>query len=178
MAGGIFVLMIVKILGSALVVAGCGGFGFKIAASRRKEEKMLRNLISALDFMECELQYRMSALPDLCRSTAAECSGQLQVVFRNFSTELEDQISPDVSSCMRAVLAKHAHLPSCTYEALCMLGESLGRFDMIGQLKGLEAVRAECRRKLNILSTGSDVVVRSYQTLGLCAGAAVVILLI
>lgn len=177
MAGGIIVPMIIKIFGSILVIAGCGGFGFKIAAARRKEEKTLRNLISALDFMECELQYRMSALPDLCRSTAAECSGLLQTVFSQFSVELEDQISPDVSSCMRAVLAKQAHLPKCTYEALLMLGESLGRFDMIGQLKGLEAVRAECRRKLNILSTGSDVAVRSYQTLGLCAGAAVVILL-
>lgn len=178
MAGGILVLMIVKILGSMFVIIGCGCFGFKIAAARRKEEKMLRNLISALDFMECELQYRMSALPDLCRSTAAGCSGQLQTLFRSFSMELEDQISPDVSSCMRAVLVKHTNLPRSTYEAFCMLGESLGRFDMIGQLKGLEAVRAECRRKLNTLSTGSDVAVRSYQTLGLCAGAAVVILLI
>lgn len=60
MAGGIIVPMIIKIFGSILVIAGCGGFGFKIAAARRKEEKTLRNLISALDFMECELQYRMS----------------------------------------------------------------------------------------------------------------------
>lgn len=170
--------MTLKIIGSVMVILGCGGFGFKIASARRKEERMLRTLLSALDYMECELQYKMSALPDLCRATAAECCGVLKTIFQSFSVELENQISPDVSSCMRAVLVKNAHLPKNTYETLRMLGDCLGRFDMIGQLKGLESVRAECRRRLNALTASSDVAVRSYQTLGLCAGAAVVILLI
>lgn len=170
--------MNLKVLGSILIVLGCGGVGFKIASGRRREEQVLRNLIAALDFMECELQYKLCALPELCRTTAAECHGALQTAFLSFSMELEDQISPDVDSCMRSVLARNPQLPKNACEVLQMLGDSLGRFDLIGQLKGLEAVRAECRRRLNALSLNSDVAVRSYKTLGLCAGAAIVILLI
>ena len=57
--------MILKWIGVALVVAGCGSVGFKISANHRKEEKALRQLIGILDYMECELQYRLTPLPEL-----------------------------------------------------------------------------------------------------------------
>lgn len=169
--------MTVKIIGSALILFACGGFGFKMAAAHKREEKTLRNFICALDFMECELQYRMTALPDLCRQTAAETNGILKKVFYMLAVELEDQVCPDVKSCITAVTAKIKDIPHHTLEALQLLGQSLGRFDLQGQLKGLETVRTECRVKLNHLTHNSENRLRSYQTIGLCAGAALAILL-
>lgn len=169
--------MIIKWIGAILIVAGCGGFGLMIASAHRKETVMLKKLIAALDYMECELQFRMSALPDLCRQTASECDGALRQVFALLSQELEDQISPDVKRCMGSVLAKSKDLPVQTYQMLELLGSNLGRFDLNGQLRGLESVRQECRLRLNKLMNNADVRLRSYQTLGLCAGAALVILL-
>ena len=169
--------MMLKLLGACLIVLGCGGFGVMIAASYKKEFTTLKKLIGALDFMECELQYRMSALPDLCRQTAAECDGLLRHIFSALAIELEDQISPDAQHCMESVLARTKDVPSQTAECLLRLGSCLGRFDLQGQLKGLEAARQECRTKLNKLTGNADVRMRSYQTLGLCAGAALVILL-
>ena len=78
---------------------------------------------------------------------------------------------------MKAVLAKSKDIPRHTLESLQNLGNSLGRFDLSGQLKGLEGVRQECRGKLTRLMGNQEVRLRSYQTLGLCAGAALVILL-
>jgi len=49
---------------------------------------------------------------------------------------------------------------------------------MEGQLKGLESVRQECRRQVETLSYNRDARLRSYQTLGLCAGAALAILFV
>ena len=167
----------VKIIGAVLIFAACGGWGLIIAYHHKKEVNSLKKLIAALDFLECELQYRMSALPDLCRQTAAETEGVLRQVFLRLCNELEDQISPDVRRCMQSVLAKTKDIPSVTVTCLQLLGDSLGRFDLEGQLKGLQNVRAECRVKLNKLLCNSDVRLRSYQTLGLCAGAAIVILL-
>ena len=170
-------MTMIKWIGAVLIIIACGGFSLMLAASYKKEERTLKSFICALDFMECELQYRMSALPDLCRQTAGVCEGVLRQIFAMLANELEDQISPDVNQCMQTVLAKSGNIPTQTKESLELFGENLGRFDLNGQLKGLEAVRQECRMKLNRLSGNKETHLRSYQTLGLCAGAALVILL-
>ena len=170
--------MTFKILGVILVMIGCGGVGFRIAAIHRYEEKSLRQLIGILDFMECELQYRLTPLPELCRQAASTCTDSPFAVFTELALEMESQINPDVDRCMAAALEKTKNIPPITRNKLIQLGKSIGRFDLNGQLKGLEAVRQECRRNLESLCTNQDNRLRSYQTLGLCAGAALVILFI
>ncbi len=167
-----------KVLGMIFVLAGCGGFGFRLAYSHIREERSLRTLIRILDYMECELQYHMTPLPDLCKQAAAECDGMLQRAFYLLATGMEDRISPNVEQCMTLALSSVKDMPRLTSSAMDLLGKSLGRFDMDGQLKGLESVRQECRRNLNELMQNRDVRLRNYQTLGLCAGAALAILLI
>ncbi len=170
--------MSIKLIGAVFVIAACGGVGFKMATSHVKEEKSLRQLIAILDYMECELQYHLTPLPQLCHQAAGECAGTLQDVFHRLAMELEDQISPDVERCMTASLHNVGPIPHFTNDALELLGKTLGRFDLNGQLKGLEAVRHNCRKKLEQLNNNRDTRLRSYQTLGLCAGAAMAILLI
>ena len=170
--------MTLKLIGAILIVAACAGFGWKLAAMHAREEKSLRQLISVLDFMECELQYRLTPLPELCRQAASESTGPLKEVFLILCQELEDQILPDVGLCMNCAIAKVKNIPKLTCEALQMLCSSLGRFDLQGQLKGLEAVRRSCRNDLEGLCQNKDVRRRSYQTLGLCAGAALAILFV
>ncbi len=170
--------MRIKLFGIILVLAGCGGFGFKLVSSHIREERALRQLIRLLDYMECELQYHLTPLPSLCRQAAVESEGVLRKVFLSFATGLEDQISPDVAGCMKSALSGAKDIPGHTYKLLELLGKSLGRFDIEGQIKGLEAVRQECRINLQELTENRDVRLRKYQTLGLCAGAALAILLI
>ena len=168
--------MSMKLIGAILIIAGCGGVGFSMAAAHRREENALRQLISALDFMGCELQYRLTPLPELCRCAASESAGCVRQVMDTLATELENQIAPDAASCMNAALAKNAKLPQRIHKCLTLLGTSLGRFDLPGQLKGLEAARQMCRRNLDELTKNRDNRLRSYQTLGLCAGSALAIL--
>lgn len=168
--------MTLKWIGAIFVILGCGSVGFAMSAAHRKEEKNLRQLISALDFMQCELQYRLTPLPDLCRLTASQCKGGLRNLFQILACELEDQISPDVYHCMNAALVKVPELTKQTTEALRSLGRTLGRFDMDGQILGLENARYHCRSALEKLSENREVRLRGYQTLSLCAGAALAIL--
>lgn len=167
-----------KWIGAALIICGCGLAGFMVSAAYRREERDLRQLICALDYMACEMQYRRSPLPDLCRSAAAERNGCIGRLFINLANELESQISPDVQSCLAIAAATAGSLPRRVQEAVCILGASLGRFDLEGQLQGLEAVRTFCRQQLEEMSLGRDTRLRSYQTLGLCAGAALAILFV
>lgn len=168
--------MSIKWIGAMLIIAACGGFGFSLAAAHRKDEQAMRQLISALDYMECELQYHLTALPELCRQAGSQCTGALQKLFIALSQELEDQVTPEVSSCMLAALSRSPELPKRTSTALKCLGRSLGRFDLEGQLRGLESLRQSCRKEMDALEKGREERLRSYQTLGLCAGAALALL--
>ncbi len=167
-----------KYVGAFLVITACGGFGFRIAAIYRADMFYLRQLISILDYMECELNYRLTPLPQLCQRIAAEHSKGLGRIFKDLAEEMENQISPDVQLCMRSVLEKNKPLPNSTDSCIRQLSSILGCYDLAGQVQGIEAIRAECRRKFDELSENKDARLRSYQALGLCAGAALAILLI
>ena len=167
-----------KWIGAVLIVAGCGGFGFSLSAEHRREEKSLRKLIALLDFMACELQYRMTPLPELCTAAAGEVSGPLRQVFLKLSEILEASVSEDVAGAMDDALQSAGELPVKTRDNLLVLGRSMGRFDLTGQLSALESVRAGCRRDLEGFTANRDIRLRNYQTLGLCAGAAMAIILI
>lgn len=168
--------MSIKLIGAVLIITGCGGVGFSMAAAHRRDENALRQLIGALDYMGCELQYHLTPLPELCRGAAGQTSGSIRAVFLTLAQELDNQIAPDANFCMNAAIAKTTKLPGLVKKNLSLLGQSLGHFDLQGQLKGLEFARQQCRRDLDELSKDRDVRLRSYQTLGLCAGSALAIL--
>lgn len=170
--------MMIKLLGAVFIIFGCGLFGFIVAAIHRKETETLRKLIAALDVMECELQYRLSPLPELCRRAAESSSGVVKRMLSSLSAELDAQVSPNVEKCVLAVLEKTKDIPTLTAKAFNLLGQSLGQFDLQGQLKGIEMVRAECKRILDEHTNNQDNRLRCYQTLGICAGAAMAILFI
>ena len=162
--------------GAALVIAGCGGFGFSIASGYKREEGILRQLLRVLNYMEWELQYRLTPLPELCRQAGKETRGTLREVFFNLARELEWQTSPDAASCMTAALKRSHELPRRIRGIMKQLGHTLGRFDLPGQKQGLEEVKEACRMDLEALGKNRETRLRSYWTLGLCAGAALAIL--
>ena len=170
--------MVHKWIGALLVISTSGGFGILLAWEQLREERMLAQLSDVLGYMDSQLAYRMTPLPDLCREGAALTPGPLGQVFAHLSQSLELTISPDVSGCMQSALFAVASLPPVTAELLQSLGNTLGRFDLSGQRKGLLHLQGECRRKLQHLRKNRSERLRSIRTLGFCAGAALTILLI
>ena len=83
-----------------------------------------------------------------------------------------------VSKVVLTALIKSKELPRFTHKAMLMLGHSLGRFDLDGQLADLEIVRQMCIRDLQGLSSNKGDCLKTYQILGFSAGAALIILLI
>lgn len=166
-----------KWIGAVLIIAACGGFGFMLALSHRREERCLSSLIRILDFLASELHYRQTPMPELCCLAAGECRNEVGYVFQKLAEELEQNLYPDVNSSMNRVLSG-SDLPLVTLRNLNLLGDTLGRFDLQGQLKGLEAVREKCREDLLTFRQNREQRLRNYQTLSLCAGAALAILLV
>lgn len=166
-----------KWIGAVLIIAGCGGFGFSLAAGHRHQERSLQRILRILDFMSSELHFHATPLPQLCASAAKLYNNPEALVFSRLAESLEARETSDAASCMDEVL-KEIQLPTETREILRQVGETLGRFDLEGQLKGLEEGRELCRHQLKTLGENRDTRLRNYQTLSLCTGAALAILLI
>lgn len=167
-----------KWIGAILIIVSCSGCGFAIAAGKRREEKLLWQLMEILQFMERDLQYRLTPLPELCRMTAAKTRGILSIVFLNLYRELNCQKLPDAGSCMYAAIQRSGEIPARARRLLVQLGHTLGRFDLSGQLQGIQSVRKRCEDTLENFRKNKKEQIRSYQTLGICAGTALAIILI
>ena len=139
---------------------------------------MLEQIKRLLSIMECDLRFRLTPLPELCCFSSKEVSGTIRNIIQEFSLELSRRVSPDAASCMSSVLARYSFHDRDIPDILIELGRSLGRFDLEGQLKGIEYVKSMCTMLLTEIRDGKVERIRSYHTLGLCAGAALVILLV
>ncbi len=167
----------IRFMGAALLIAGCGGFGFSVASAHRREAALLRHLIKGLREMEWELKYRLTGLPGLCRVAGDAAGGELRSVFQELAEKLDRREVDEISGCLNGILLSHS-LPRSVRRNLRQLGRSLGRFDLEGQLQGLEVLRQQCRQDLSALEEGAQQRLRSYQTLALCGGVALAILLV
>lgn len=169
--------MSIRWIGAVLIVAGCGGCGLSIAAASAREQNQLERLFRALEVVEWEITYRLTPLPELCRLAGKEAGGALRPAFRALARALDAQAEPDPGKCMRTVLEQCPELTPRVRKLLLRLGASMGRYDLPGQVQGIQSVRTACREEEEHLKKDRDIRLRSYRILGLCAGAALVILL-
>lgn len=170
--------MEIKLIGAVLIIAGCGGYGWMMANNHRREVESLRHLAGALEYMTAELEYKLTPLPALCMDMERIVDGCIGQIFGKLGRILEVQAYPNVPDAMAAALRETKGLPLLTAKQLLSLGKTLGKFDLPGQLRGLESCRMDCCHQLEELEHNQAQRLRSYQTLGFCAGVALAILLI
>ena len=139
---------------------------------------MLRTLEGILSSMHKQLECRLTPLPELCRHGAKLWNGTVSRIFLTFAEELEGETYPDAATCMNWAIQKFRDIPPKTLFALELFGKNVGCYDLNGQLLVLNEVISYCQQELGKLSENREPRLRSYQTLGLCAGAALVILFI
>ena len=124
-----------------------------------------------------ELRFHMPPLEQLSLNASKLSNGVVSKVLLSLSRELNAQVAPDAESCMRAVLNKTSDVPVLTGNMLRLLGKTLGKFDLDGQIQGIQKVIDEIRKNIILLSSDRENRLRSYRTLGFCAGISLAILL-
>ena len=167
-----------KLMGAICVIVGCGSCGFLMGKQYLSNLHLAKNLITVLDYMQCELQYRGTPLPQLCREAGEQVSGRIRSVFTMLADELDAQVSANVFCCMASVLDRLSNIYEPIARILREFSGSLGKFDMNGQINALDSARLQCRELLLQMQNGKENRIRSYQTLGLCTGAAIAILFV
>ena len=171
-------IVTIRIIGAVLILLGCGSYGFTIAANAGKEIYCLRNLIIAIEYMLCDIAYQSTALPELFKNASKATKGIINRWLSLCAKVLDNRASPSVSACMNTALEHYKDMPPKTRKLIEAMGKRMGHFDVDGQAQMLLSLRREAEQQLKLCEEGHVVRSRSCKTLAICAGAAIVILLI
>ncbi len=167
----------IRTIGAILIAASAAFCGIRSAAAVRSAHQTLTELQSILEFMETEIRFRLLPVPELLRSSAGNCRTGLRELFYSAAARMERD---PTCSAERAFAASRRpdSLPPEGFSILCTLSHSLGQSDMEGQMRAVALAKAQLSRLLDALSRDQEGRCRSYCALGVCAGLAIVILLI
>lgn len=165
-------------IGVFLIIGGCGGCGFSMAAEFRRKEQSLRQTQNALEILQCEIQCRLTPLPEICGILARACTGAVSEFFEALRQELLLPDAGEFHVCAGAAVSRVPALPQDCREILLELCATLGRYDTEGQTRSIMAAKEKTQRKLEEIMEGQAGRLKSYKALGLCGGAALAILLL
>lgn len=167
-----------KWIGSALIIGSSIVFAAKQTVYHATEIHLLDDFIRIIDNITSELTYHLTSLPELIATNANHSPTIIRKVFTLLAENLNQQILPDAESCMISAIQKtdipYVHLQ----KILLLFGNSIGRFDLDGQIKELEITKEQCKQELQLLKSNHTERIRSTRVLCLCAAIALVILLI
>ena len=170
--------MSIKVFGAIFVLVASGLMGFKLSRAYTLQVHQLEQLIQSFEYIKCEMQYRMTSLTMQFQQCSTFTDGAISSFFAEMVIELESQINPNAGYCLNAVLGRMKSLSPAAAAVLRNFGQTLGCFDLRGQLICLEDTITYSQDTLKRLKDNYTNKTRNYQTLGLSAGAALIILFI
>ena len=161
-----------------VIIVCCALAGHKKSVDDRQNIISINEFIKALNIMICELEFHRSPLPTLCSFVSERTEGVVSKIFTLLNHELAAQVMPDVSNCCSIAIQKCSGIPSHLNNLFCLMGESLGIFDVAGQVSQLRYVKSVAEKIMEDSHKHYERFGRSNQTLWICAGIALAVILI
>lgn len=170
----------VKLVGMILVVAASSAVGFGFAANIRAQSRQIEALLSALSYMKNEIAYRLTPLPELFYLLGKSAARPVGAFFAACAEALMQNPSASVQGVVRSALSQTPQLAITqqTRQTLLELALSLGKFDANGAGAALELAESRLRQELMVLDSHKRERCRSYETIGVCAGLALAVILL
>lgn len=169
----------VKILGLALVLGGCGLVGAAFAHSLRQRPIQLRNLQSALLMVDSEIGYVADPLPEVLARVADRVKEPGSILFREAAMGLQQAEGSTADEIWRRTLkvwAPGTQLRRDDIEVLASVGQGLGSLGREEQLRHIRLAMEYLRVQEEIADSERDKQERLWQTMGFLVGLALVIL--
>ena len=169
-----------KLIGLSLILAASGAVGAGLAGTVRRQQAQTLALIDALLRIRHELQYRLTPLPELFAALGEGTEPVTAAFFRGCAAMMEaDRALPPQLVLGRAMeQTTSLQWSARTRETVRNLAFSLGKFDLGGQVRAIELALERLRAELAEVQAGSRARCRSYETIGICAGLALAVILL
>ncbi len=160
-----------------MILVGFGGVGLAMISGLNRQVAFFRSMVQALDYMEREIAFHLTPLPQLFRGLSSYLSKPLSAAFEGMAQGLEGLHSQSVGELWEKNLSTlDFGREGLAY--LLPLGQVLGCYDGAHQCKAIAQVRAQLSQILERLEQESAKGKKLYGTLSLALGGLVVILLL
>lgn len=167
-----------RVIGALLIIIGCSTVGRVKNIADKRTIRLVEEFIRALQMMICELEFHRIPLPDLCLFVSERTDGAISVYFSVLEEELSDQTMPDVRCCSDVAIKKCCDIPTQMKALFNLMAESLGMFGVAGQVEQLRYVKHAAENLLESIHKRYEQHGRSVQTLWVCAGVTLAVILI
>lgn len=167
------------LLGSLILIMGCGSLGLYIASRIRKRPVELRECLTALTLLDTEIFWGGTPLPEAFANLKERTDG----AWRGFFSELEQrlQAGEGANQAWKATVteqAKNFCLKSEDWQVIQDVGKGLGRSDRYEQHKQIELVKQQVTQLKEHTTQWADKQAKMWSYLGFLGGIACVIFLI
>ena len=169
-----------KTIGMILILMASGTVGFGMARTVRRQQVQTVVLIDALLRLRHELQYRLTPLPDAFAVLGEMPNREVAAFFSAMSARLQSGRTCTVGYACRQALRRTEGLciPAGVRTTLMSLFDTLGKYDLDGNLQALDLALGRLREEARQLQGSAAARCKTYVTLGVCTGLAVAVILI
>ena len=165
-----------KWIGMIFIVVAASSVGFGMSLSIRKDRSLLLQMQHALQILRNEIAFCGTPLPQAFALMAANCNGYLECVFSDTAKQMDKHRWMTPSAVMNQVLSGYQE--TVVSELLINLAAGLGNYDLQAQLGAICTADERAAQVLHRTEQEGKVKAKIYETLGVCGGLSVAILLI
>jgi len=169
----------VIILGSFILILGCGSLGLYLAARIRKRPMELRECLTALTLLDTEIFWGGTPLPEAFSILKERTDGAWPSFFSELEHRLQD--GEGANPAWKATIAhqmKNFCLKPEDWQVIQDVGKGLGRSDRHEQHKQIELVKQQVALVKEHASQWTEKQAKMWSYLGFLGGIAGVIFLI
>ena len=169
-----------KLIGLSLILTASSAMGLGLARTVRRQQAQTLAFIDAVLRIRHELQYRLTPLPDVFLALQESREAAVAAFFSGLAGSLSAADTCTVGYACRQALRRTEGLciPAGVRTALMSLFDTLGKYDLDGNLQALDLALGRLREEARQLQGSAAARCKTYVTLGVCTGLAVAVILI
>jgi stage III sporulation protein AB len=171
--------MLVKLIGSIIIVVTASALGAIYAKSKADRVRQLNGFISAFNMLEVEIGFALSLLPEAFMKIAKIFDRRIGEIFEYVSKMIVDS-KINASEAWNIALEKgfpNLSLSGEDKEALRELGSSLGEVDAESQIKNIRLIIERLKKHMINAEEDKQKSEKLFKNLGVISGLAILLIL-
>jgi stage III sporulation protein AB len=179
--GGQTVMNIMKIIGCILVITSSTGIGFYFSSEIRSRIEDLKELKKLIGLLRGDIRYASTPLPEAINSIHRRHGGRFHSFFEYISTKLNELSGHTFSEVWKTAVEKELADTSLNKKDkyhLIQFGDNLGYLDKEMQINTIDLYISQLEEEIKDLSKTVKEKAYLYKTLGIMAGAFIIIIMI
>lgn len=171
--------MVIKVIGSVLLVCATSLIGFSLAADCSRRPRILREFQALMQMFENEISYLSNLLADAFIRIYKTSNTEAAVLFKDAAVNLEVSGTTADSAWEKAVEENYLKLALNKEDRSILLnfGKMLGKSDLEGQINNIKLISSQLKLqelKAEEMKAKNE---KMYRSLGVLSGLAIVIIL-